>query len=76
MTENTSSKLRIDRIVLLRATLNQALAVKVNDFKDPKLLNIATVDFCIMDHDVAQVISEGKVSQAYKSQDVVESWSE
>ncbi|MEM1945908.1 MAG: phosphate uptake regulator PhoU [Candidatus Caldarchaeum sp.] len=62
-------ELEDDRIVLLPAAPRPTVVsktIKIADFKDPKLLSLAIVNFYIMGHDVAQVVSDGKMSLAHK----------
>ncbi|MEM0384008.1 MAG: phosphate uptake regulator PhoU [Candidatus Caldarchaeum sp.] len=62
-------ELEDDRIVLTPTTPRQSIlskTIKITDFKDPKLLGLAIVNFYIMGHDVAQVVANGKMSLAHK----------
>jgi len=62
-------ELEDDRIVLFPARSKPTLVsktIRTEDFKDPKLLSLAIVNFYIMGHDVAQVVSHNKMSLAHK----------
>uniref|UniRef100_A0A7C4I349 Phosphate uptake regulator PhoU n=1 Tax=Caldiarchaeum subterraneum TaxID=311458 RepID=A0A7C4I349_CALS0 len=58
-----------DRIVLTPATVRQTVQSKridTSDLRDPKLLGLAIVNSYIMGHDVAEVVSEGKMNPLLK----------
>lgn len=62
-------ELEEDRIILTPAATKptmQSKIIKTSDFKDPKLLGLAIVNFYIMGHDVAEVVSEEKMTPAQK----------
>ncbi|MEM1948749.1 MAG: phosphate uptake regulator PhoU [Candidatus Caldarchaeum sp.] len=44
----------------------QSKTIRTADFRDPKLLGLAIVNFYIMGHDIAEVVSEGKMTPAQK----------
>ncbi|MCS6783947.1 MAG: phosphate uptake regulator PhoU [Candidatus Caldarchaeum sp.] len=62
-------ELEDDRIVLLPTgskPMIQSKTIKTSDFKDPKLLALAIVNFYIMGHDVAEVVSDEKMTPTQK----------
>ncbi|MCS7110538.1 MAG: phosphate uptake regulator PhoU [Candidatus Caldarchaeum sp.] len=62
-------ELEEDRIVLLPTgsrPLVQSKTIRTSEFKDPKLLGLAIVNSYIMGHDIAEVVSEEKMTPQQK----------
>ncbi len=59
-----SIDLEDDRLVMASAVskaLKQSRAVRIEDFPDPKMLELAIVNLYIMGHDIAEIVSSGSM---------------